>query len=125
MLGHLMEWLFSSLGGVRQADRSIGFKEVVFKPEIVGDVRMANVSFESPFGIIKSEWADNEGEFLLRVEVPANSYASVYLPASDLSGITESGISVTEADGVSDIFSENDRMVIKVGSGVYNFRVIK
>lgn len=125
MLGHLMEWLFSSLGGVRQADHSVGFREIVFKPEIVGDIRDANVSFESPYGIIKSEWKDNEEKFLLRVEVPANSFATVYLPASDPSGITESGISVAEADGVSEILSENGRTVIKIASGVYNFSVIK
>ena len=125
MLGHLMEWLFGSLGGVRQADRSVGFREIAFKPEIVGDIRNANVSFESPYGVIKSEWKDNEDEFLLRVEVPANSFASVYLPSSDLSGITESGLSVTEAAGVSDVFSENGRVVVKVGSGIYSFKVEK
>lgn len=125
MLGHLMEWLFSSPGGVRQDDRSVGFKEVVFKPTIVGNIRNADVSFESPYGMIKSEWIDHENEFSLRVEVPANSFASVYLPTLQLSGITESGIPVKEADGVSEIFSENDCTIIKIGSGVYNFKVIK
>lgn len=125
MLGHLMEWLFGGLGGVRQADHSVGFKEIVFKPEVVGDIRHANVSFESSYGMIKSEWQDHEDAFTLRVEVPANSVASVYLPASDISEITESGVAVAEADGVSSVFPGKDRVVVTIGSGVYNFSVTK
>lgn len=33
MLGHLMEWLFSGLGGIRQKEDSFGFKHIVIKPE--------------------------------------------------------------------------------------------
>mgnify|MGYP000779327759 CR=1 FL=1 len=46
MLGHLMEWLFSGLGGIRQKEDSFGFKHIVIKPEPVGDVRDAQVSYE-------------------------------------------------------------------------------
>ena len=80
MLGHLMEWLFSGLGGIRQKEDSFGFKHIVIKPEPVGDVRDAQVSYESPYGQIVSDWKDNDKEFIIRVEVPANSKASVYLP---------------------------------------------
>lgn len=125
MLGHLMEWLFGGLGGVRQAENSIAFKEITFRPEVVGDIRYTNLSYKSPYGVIKSDWEAGDDEFILRVEVPANSFASVYLPSSDLTGITESGVSVTGADGVLSTFSDNDRMVIKIGSGIYNFKVEK
>lgn len=125
MLGHLMEWLFSGLGGVRQADHSIAFKEIIFRPEVVGDIREASVSYDSPYGLIKSDWKDNEKSFTLRVEVPANSSASVYLPASELSQITESGTSLVEANGVRDLSSEKNRILVKIGSGTYNFHVAK
>ncbi|MDR0393601.1 MAG: glycoside hydrolase family 78 protein [Tannerella sp.] len=125
MLGHLMEWFFSGLGGIRQAGNSVAFREIVFKPEVVGDIEHANVSYESPYGVIQSEWKDSETSFTLRVEVPANSFASVYLPASEYSQITESGMSLHVATGVLDTFTEKGRTVVKIGSGTYVFHVAK
>ncbi len=125
MLGHLMEWLFSGLGGLKQADNSTAFKEIIFKPEVVGDIRETTVSHESPYGVIKSEWKDSKETFTLRVEVPANSFASVHLPASDISKITESGIILSDTYEVIDSTKENNRVIVKIGSGIYNFKVIK
>jgi hypothetical protein len=125
MLGHLMEWLFSGLGGVRQADHSVAFKEVIFKPEVVGDIREASVSYDSPYGMIRSDWKDSETSFTLHVEAPANSFASVYLPASERSQITESGMSLDAVNGVLDVSTEKDRIVVRTGSGTYNFHVAK
>lgn len=125
MLGHLMEWLFSGLGGVRQSAQSIAYKEVIFKPEIVGDINEASVSYESPYGLIVSEWKDDDRFFTLRLELPANSAGKVYLPTGTLSGTTEGGLPVSKVEGVLSTFQEQDRTVIKIGSGVYNFRVTK
>ncbi len=126
MLGHLMEWLFSGLGGVRQADSSIAYKEIVFKPEVVGDIREAEVSHESPYGLVHSVWKDKDADFTLNIEVPANSSATVYLPASGINAVTESGVSLSDADGVKDFqISSLDTVVVKVGSGKYSFKVVK
>ena len=125
MLGHLMEWLFGGLGGIRQDQNSTAYKNIVFKPEVVGDIREVNVSHKSPYGVVRSEWKDGEDAFTLRVEVPANSFASVYLPASEVTKITESGVSLREAAGITDTFLEKDRVVVKIGSGIYNFKVLK
>lgn len=125
MLGHLMEWLFSGLGGVRLADEAIAFKEIVIKPEVVGDIRETSISHQSPYGLIRSEWRDSDRSFDLRVEIPANSTASVYLPASDIARITESGLPLKDADGILKTAAEKDRIVVKIGSGIYNFKVNK
>jgi hypothetical protein len=39
MLGHLMEWFYTNLGGIQQAKNSIAFKTLVIKPSIVGDIK--------------------------------------------------------------------------------------
>ena len=125
MLGHLMEWLFSGLGGIRQQEDSFGFKHIVIKPEPVGDVREANASYESPYGRIVSDWKDNEKEFTIRVEVPANSRASVYLPSADAAQITDSGIRLQDIPGI-EYRKEGDKYtVITVGSGIYTFHAKK
>ena len=121
MLGHLMEWLFSGLGGIRQTENSTAFKEIVIKPEVVGDIRETSVSHKSPYGIIRSEWKSGDSEFSLRAEVPANSYATVYFPFQG--NITESGIPLNDANGVIETSIENDRVAVKIGSGTYCFEV--
>lgn len=123
MLGHLMEWLFSGLGGIRQSDDSVAFRHVVIKPTRVGDVRSARTSYESPYGTIVADWKDTPDRYSILVEVPANSCATVYLPAEDAACVTESGTAIegnfeyaTAADGT---------MTVEVGSGVYRFEVKK
>ena len=125
MLGHLMEWLFSGLGGIRQKEDSFGFKHIVIKPEPVGDVRDAQVSYESPYGQIVSDWKDNDKEFIIRVEVPANSKASVYLPSADTKQITESGVRLEDVPGNSCKQEGNRYVVATTGSGTYTFKVKK
>lgn len=124
MLGHLMEWLFSGLGGIRQAADSFGFRHIVIRPEPVGDVRSAQTTYESPYGQIVADWQDNDDAFILRVEVPANISASVYLPTTDTALISESGTplhSLTEAK----ISTEKENTIVTVGSGRYYFKVKK
>ena len=41
MLGHLMEWFFSGLGGIRQAEDSNGYDHVLINPEPVGNIPWA------------------------------------------------------------------------------------
>ena len=37
MLGHLMEWFYTGVGGIRQDENSLAFKNIIIRPEIVGD----------------------------------------------------------------------------------------
>lgn len=55
-LGHLMEWFYSGLAGIRPAPDAIAFKEIDIRPEPVGDVSAVQASIQSPYGLI-SRWA--------------------------------------------------------------------
>jgi hypothetical protein len=125
MLGHLMEWLFSGVGGLRQPENSTAFKEIVFRPEVVGDIRECNISYNSPYGIIKSDWKDDDETFTIRVEVPANSSGIIYLPVSSYSKITESGMELDKSPGILKHSNEGNYKIVNTGSGIYNFTVIK
>ena len=124
MLGHLMEWLFSGLGGIRQDDSSVAFKHIVIKPSPVGDVRSARTSYVSPYGTIVSDWKDTNKLFTIRVEIPANTTASVYLPTTDVQNITESGISI-QAESSFSISQDSNNTIVTVGSGIYYFECKK
>ncbi|WP_247680045.1 MULTISPECIES: alpha-L-rhamnosidase [Chitinophaga] len=119
MLGHLMEWFYSGLAGIRPAPGSIAFHDIVIRPELAGDVTMAKASYLSPYGIIGSSWTKESGRFSLEVEIPANTRATIYLPASSTSDITINGKVVNVANGYKD-----GRYVMETGSGKYTFQVV-
>lgn len=80
MLGHLMEWFYSGLGGIYQADNSVAYKNIVIAPKPVGTINWCKCSYNSPQGLISSEWKRVEGSFTLTIEVPETSSAKINLP---------------------------------------------
>jgi alpha-L-rhamnosidase len=60
-------------------------------------------------------------KFELNVEIPANTTATIYLPACDLDNIRESGKTLAVAEGVKLLRYSEQIAVLAVGSGTYHF----
>jgi len=118
MLGHLMEWLYSGIGGIRQAENSIAFNHIKIEPELVGDLTSANVRYDSPYGVISSSWKRTDKAFTLEVNVPVNTKATVYFPALPETVIAEEHNSTFTNAGV-----ESGKTKISIGSGYYKFNL--
>jgi hypothetical protein len=86
-------------------------------PEPVGDVTSAKAIYHSPYGNIKAEWKKDLNNFELKVEIPANCTATVYIPAGKLSSVTESN------KKINNLVYKNERSVVKIGSGIFHFIV--
>ena len=124
MLGHIMEWYYTGLGGIKQEQHSVAFKNIIIRPEIVGDISEAKAQYQSPYGSIKSEWKMKDGDFTLNIEVPVNTSATVYLPTTNVNAITESGNAIAKQKEIQFIRTEKNKSLLKIGSGVYSFKVI-
>jgi hypothetical protein len=122
MLGQILEWFYADLAGIAPAPNSPGFKQIIIKPEPVGDVTWARASFNSVRGQIVSDWKREGGEFALRVTIPPGTIAIVHLPSRTANVVTESGRLLKQAQGVRCVRQAGDRSVIQVGSGHYDFR---
>jgi hypothetical protein len=123
MLGHLMEWLYSGLGGIGQTENSVAYKEVKIEPRIVGEIQSVKATYESPYGTIFSNWEDSETAFKLSVEIPVNSTAIIIIPAKKDS-VTESETQIQSNTNFK-ISKTDSTVIIKVGSGNYQFEVKK
>jgi alpha-L-rhamnosidase len=97
MLGHIMQWFYEGLAGISQAENSVGYKNIIIRPQIVGDLTHASASFQSPYGEIRSAWKKTGSHFELKATVPANTTAKIYLPGTG--------------------------QPVKVGSGNYNYNI--
>ncbi|RZL46367.1 MAG: alpha-L-rhamnosidase, partial [Pedobacter sp.] len=118
MLGHLMEWFYSGIGGIRQDEGSIAFDKIKIYPEVVGDLTFANTSYNSPYGEISTKWKKTSNTFTLEVYIPANTKAVIYMPPFPKAIITEENNATFTDAGM-----ENGRSKIAVGSGYYKFNV--
>jgi alpha-L-rhamnosidase len=117
MLGHVMEWFYSALAGIGQEEGSIAYKHIRIRPQAVGDIRFAKGKFHSPYGWISSDWKKESNGFFLKVQIPVNTTATVYLPATVSSQIRMNDQPVDKQN----ISLKDGTAVIRIGSGDYEF----
>jgi alpha-L-rhamnosidase len=77
--------------------------------------------YDSIHGRIVSNWRLKDGRFVLETTIPANSTATVYVPAKSAESVTESGAPLDKAKNVKFLRMEGDRVVLVVESGSYRF----
>ncbi|SMC38499.1 family 78 glycoside hydrolase catalytic domain [Pedobacter africanus] len=123
MLGHIMEWFYSGLAGIRQEPGSVAFNHIRIYPEPVGDLHSVSGNYGSPYGMISSSWKKTAQGFELSVAVPPNAHASVYLPATESSVITEGGSDIKGQADIKTLGFEKGRRILEIGSGHYKFNV--
>ena len=63
----------------------------------------------------------NNDQFEWSVTVPANSSAAIHIPARSLADVMESGMGISNAEGVRSVKWENGSVIAQVGSGQYKF----
>ncbi len=114
-------WFHQGLAGIRPDPSDPGFKKIIVKPAVVGDLTWVKAHYDSLYGRIVSNWKIETAKLTMEVTIPVNTTATVYVPAKDAVGVTESGKSVSKAKGVHFLRMENGAAVYEVESGHYRF----
>jgi len=122
MLGQIMEWFYRDLAGIGCGPEGAGFKKILIQPTVPGDLTWVKASYNSIHGVIVSDWKREGGQFALDVTIPANTTATVYVPAKQPSKVTEGTSPANRSPGVKFLREETGRAVYQVGSGRYVFR---
>ncbi|MCR4921467.1 MAG: family 78 glycoside hydrolase catalytic domain [Bacteroidaceae bacterium] len=120
MLGHLMEWLYAYLGGIRQTDTSVGYKELLFDPQMVGDVNEAETSYETPYGRVACQWKRDKHRLQMQVTIPENSTAQVVMPTAERNRIHIDGEPLSDDHPISD---RTNGHILQLGSGTYTILI--
>ena len=113
LIGDLVIWFYEYLAGIAPDTAQPGFKHIIMKPQPVGDLKFVKATHNSPFGLISSEWHRDGNKFDWRIQIPANTVATVYVPATSVDAVT--------AGDATPARFENDRAVFELGSGSYHF----
>ena len=114
-------WFIKGLGGIREDPNQYGYQSFIIKPALVGDLTFAEANTESLYGTISSRWEKKDGIVQMNIAIPVNSTATVYVPATDAKKVTESGVAIPLAKGVTFLKMEGPCAVFQVQSGTYQF----
>jgi alpha-L-rhamnosidase len=75
------------------------------------------------YGRIGSAWKAAGGVLTYRATVPANTTATLYLPAPSRADVKEGGADAARAKGVTFVGHEGGKSVYRLASGSYVFTV--
>jgi alpha-L-rhamnosidase len=121
LLGDLMVWYYEDLAGIKSNPANPAFKNIIMKPYPVGNLKFVKANYLSTYGPIKSEWHLNSAQFNWDISIPANTTATIYIPAEKEGDVTESGKQASKTEGVKFVKIEDGRAVYEIGSGSYHF----
>lgn len=114
-LGSVGEWMYQNIMGINTDEDSPGYKHFVIHPRPGGGLHFAKGEFHSVYGRIRVEWKLERSLFILKVQIPVNTTATIYVPGAVMN---EDG-HVTE--GVHYVGTEYNKSVYSAGSGSYTF----
>ncbi|UCG47832.1 MAG: family 78 glycoside hydrolase catalytic domain [Phycisphaerales bacterium] len=117
--GSVGRWMFNTVAGI-DAEKP-GYKHIRIEPQPGGGFTYTRASYKSIYGPIESDWRIADGRLRLNVTIPANTTATVCLPAGDAADVTEGRGPAQRAAGVRFVRMEKDKAVFEVGSGQYRF----
>jgi hypothetical protein len=120
MLGQIVEWFYHDLAGIGCDPAGPGFKKIIIDPQPVGDLTWVKASYDSVRGKIVSDWKRQGGQFTLKVSIPPNTTAEVYIPGQAASGVTGGQVAI-RSPGATFLKREKERVVYAIGSGDYEF----
>lgn len=113
--GAIGDWLYRSAVGIREA--APGYKKIVVRPHTGGGFGHMEASTQTPYGKVAAGWtAEKDVLRTLKVEIPVNTTAEIYVPAP-------SAEVVASAEGLKPEGYADGYVKFVTGSGIYQFTV--
>jgi len=109
--GAVGDWMYRTIAGIdTQEAEGAGYKDIIIKPQVGGNLTYAKGSLETNYGLVSSSWKIENNKLILDVEIPANTYATIEFPTNKIE-------TVKENKAVLNAKSKT------VGSGKYHFEM--
>jgi hypothetical protein len=118
MLGHIEEWFYGGLAGIRPDPNIPGLRHIVIDPTPVGDLQSVTASWDTFRGPVSVNWRVDGDVFRLSLDIPPGISADLHLPAA-----STKQVSASRDPNVQFLRQEHGRTVFRIGSGHYDFVV--
>jgi alpha-L-rhamnosidase len=80
--------MYRVVAGLALDEAAPGYKHILIQPRPGGGLTHASASVESMYGRVTSGWEIADGKITLKIEVPANTTATVRLPKAKLEEVS-------------------------------------
>lgn len=125
--GCVTSWFYTDILGITHdyETENVGYRHFILQPTYGGSLTWAKGSYDSASGIIESAWTlADDGTFTFDCTIPANTSATVKLPANASSIVSEGGELIGDGnDSIRPLGYVDGRMCFEVTSGEYHFTV--
>ena len=119
--GAIGDWMYRVMVGLDTDKDAVGYKKIRIQPHVGGTFTHASATYETQYGKLSSGWKIQDGKLILHALVPANTTATIYIPATAASDVLENGQPLSSAKEIQVVGKEKEYVVVKVGSGKYEF----
>jgi len=123
--GAIGDWMYRTVAGIDTYADAPGYKHIRIMPHIGGNLTYANADLKTYYGTVSSHWKIDNGKLQLDVQIPVNTRATVYIPATIVESVKESDQSLSAVKDIQLKGKEGDYIVAEIGSGSYHFSVEK
>ena len=136
MYATIGSWFYKYLCGINADEDMPGFKRIIIKPYTPERLKFVDASLNTIRGLISSSWRRENGSFLLKVFIPFNCTARIFLPKAELktgfaifannypSPIWKNGGYINTVECIVSGEETKDYFVFDVGSGEYCFSIM-
>jgi len=123
--GAIGDWMYRVVAGLDTDESAPGYRLMKIKPTIGGGLTNAVATLQTYYGKTSSAWKIENDKTILDIEIPANTRATVYLPAANADKVKEGGASISSSKDVITEGASNGNVVVTIGSGTYHFEISK
>ena len=115
MLGHVVEWYYGWVLGLRQAPGSVGWRRALIAPE-PGLLEWCEGEIATPLGPLRASWRIDADGFHLDAELPEGMTVTVVIPDGYPGAVTVDGAAAATAPGAF------GRRTVTLGPGAHSVR---
>jgi alpha-L-rhamnosidase len=120
--GAIGDWMYRVVAGIDLDSENPGYKHIYIKPQPGEGITFANAKLESMFGEIKSAWVKNAEGMEIKLNIPANTTATVVLPDARVEAVFEGEKRLMDVEGVMKPEQLENGTRFELGSGEYCFK---
>jgi len=123
--GAIGDWMYRVIAGLDTYDDGPGYKHIKIEPHTGGGLTLASATLNTYYGKLSSGWKLGNDTLKLDIEIPANTTATVFIPAPAADVITEGGIPLRDLKDARVGEMIDNAVPVTIGSGTYHFAVKK
>ena len=119
--GAIGDWMYRVSAGIETM--GAGYKHIIIQPHPTKKLTYSKATFECPYGTIASGWERKDGKVIVKVKIPANTTATIILPAAGMDKVKETGKPLSENTFIKDVKQADNKLTMQAGSGDYTFEI--